>query len=58
MDFDGLLARRFDHYGLQKTLSQYALTGSTIRSYLAYLMDEGKMRLEISGNRLFWRTEK
>lgn len=56
MDFEGLLARMFDHYGLTLDLSQYVLAGSTVRSYLTYLLEQDQLRIEVSGNRLFWKT--
>lgn len=56
MGFEELLGRVFDHYGLSLDLSQYVLSGSTIRSYLTYLLEHGRLRAEFSGNRLFWKT--
>ncbi|HIS98371.1 MAG TPA: MBL fold metallo-hydrolase [Candidatus Scatomorpha pullistercoris] len=53
--FDDILKQAFDSYGLQLTMEQYVLVGSTIRSILAYLMDSGRTGIEISDNRLFWR---
>ena len=55
-DFEALLSSLFDHYGLTMNLSQYVLVGSTIRSYLAYLMDEKKIEPRFEGNRLLWQT--
>ena len=34
---------------------QYVLVGSTVRSYLAWLKDEGRIRAEFSDNMLLWR---
>lgn len=56
MDFEGLLSRMFDHYGLTLDLSQYVLAGSTLRSYLSYLLEQDQIRIEFSGNRLFWKS--
>lgn len=56
MGFEELLGRLFDHYGLSLDLSQYVLSGSTIRSYLTYLLEQGRIRIEFSSNRLFWKT--
>ncbi len=56
MDFEGLLKRMFDYYGLTLNMEQYVLAGSTIRSCLSYLSDQGRLKREFSDNRLFWRT--
>ena len=36
------------------TFEQHALVGSTIRSYLAWLKDAGRLRAEFSDNTLSW----
>lgn len=46
----------FDHYGLHMDFAQYALVGSTIRSYLSYLLNQGQMEVLFEGNRLLWKT--
>lgn len=56
MDFDGLLGKVFDHYKISLDFTQYALSGSTIRSYLGYLLDQGRLRADVSDNRLFWKS--
>lgn len=56
MIFEQLLARVFDHYGLAMSVQQYVLVGSTIKSYLAWLKDGGRMNLEIRDNLLIWKT--
>ena len=55
LTFDDLLGRLFDHYGLLMTAQQYALVGSTIRSYLSWLKDTGRMQMIIEGNRMLWQ---
>lgn len=55
LTFDDLLGRLFDHYGLMMTSQQYALVGSTIRSYLSWLKDAGRMQMIIEGNRMLWQ---
>ena len=45
----------FDHYGLHLDFNQYVLGGSTIRSYLSYLLDEGRVEAVFEDNRLLWR---
>ena len=55
LTFDDLLGRLFDQYGLMMTAQQYALVGSTIRSYLSWLKDAGRMQMMIEGNRMLWQ---
>lgn len=52
--FEELLGKLFDFYGLTLSVEQYALVGSTVRSYLSYLKDEGIVDIEIKDNKLFW----
>ncbi len=54
--FEAILKALFDGYGLAMTFEQHALVGSTVRSYLAWLMDTGRLRAEFSDNRLVWRA--
>lgn len=42
MCFEELLKRLFDEYGLTMNFEQYVLVGSTVRSYLSWLKDNGK----------------
>ena len=46
----------FDHYGLTLDFNQYVLVGSTLRSYLAYLLDQGRVGTSFVENRLLWKT--
>lgn len=52
--FDGILQRLFDAYALGMTLEQHALIGSTVRSYLAWLLDAGRLQTRIERNMLLW----
>lgn len=54
--FEELLKAFFDRQALCLDMTQYALAGSTIRSYLAYLEEEGALKASFSENRLLWRT--
>jgi glyoxylase-like metal-dependent hydrolase (beta-lactamase superfamily II) len=54
--FEDLVKRVFDHYGLTLDFSQYVLSGSTLRSYLSYLLDRGKLEAIFEDNRLIWKT--
>ncbi|MRR28946.1 MBL fold metallo-hydrolase [bacterium] len=54
--FEDVLKLTFDHYQLNMDWNQYVLVGSTIRSYLAYLHDEGKMQTSFVNNCLIWQS--
>ncbi|MBQ0038746.1 MAG: MBL fold metallo-hydrolase [Clostridiales bacterium] len=56
--FEELLEHLFDDYGLVMSYEQYVLIGSTVRSYLAWLKDSGRMEAAIEGSRIVWRTAK
>lgn len=53
--FEDLLKHVFDRYGLAMNFNQHVLVGSTLRSYLSYLCDEGVLEPEFYENRLYWR---
>ncbi|MEG1658873.1 MAG: MBL fold metallo-hydrolase [Oscillibacter sp.] len=55
--FEDLLQRVFAHYALTMDFNQYVLVGSTLRSYLAYLLDAGALTAEFADNRLLWRAK-
>lgn len=52
-----LQAAIFEKYDLTMTYEQYVLTGSTLRSYLSWLKDSGRIKAEIKNNRLVWYSE-
>ena len=52
--FEALLKKLFDHYGLTLSFEQYALVGSTVRSYLAWLKDGGRVNTRVENNMLLW----
>ena len=53
--FEELLKKLFDDYGLTLTFEQYVLVGSTVKSYLAWLKDTGRLTVLFEDNRLLWR---
>ena len=53
--FEELLKKLFDDYGLALTFEQYVLVGSTVKSYLAWLKDTGRLTVIFEDNRLLWR---
>ena len=52
--FEDILKILFDEYSLTMTFEQYALVGSTVKSYLSYLKDTGKLNIQFSDNKLLW----
>ena len=52
--FEQLLQKLFKAYGLTMNFEQYVLVGSTVRSYLSWLKDEGRLRAGFENNRLLW----
>ncbi|MBR4284181.1 MAG: MBL fold metallo-hydrolase [Anaerotignum sp.] len=56
MHFELILKKVFEHYELTMDHAQYVLVGSTIRSYLAYLCDNGKVENYVEDNLLLWKT--
>ena len=53
--FEAILQRLFSAYGLTMNFQQYVLVGSTIRSYLAWLKDGGRLEALFEDNMLLWR---
>ena len=53
--FETLLQSVFRRYGLTMNFEQYALVGSTVRSYLAWLRNLGWLEPEFADDRLLWR---
>ena len=53
--FEHILQKLFAAYGLSMNFEQYALVGSTVRSYLAWLKDDGRLSVEFDNNMLLWR---
>lgn len=52
--FEAILQRLFTDYGLTMNFEQYVLVGSTVRSYLAWLKDGGKVNALFENNMLLW----
>ena len=52
--FEAILQKLFAVYGLAMNFEQYALIGSTVRSYLAWLKDTGRLTARFEGNLLLW----
>ena len=54
--FEEILQQLFTVYGLTMTVQQYVLIGSTLRSYLAWLLDAGRVRYAFADSRMLWET--
>ncbi len=54
--FESLLKKLFDEYGLIMNFQQYALVGSTVRSYMSYLKRVGRLDAFIEDNMLLWKA--
>lgn len=52
--FETILQRLFTDYSLTVNFEQYAPVGSTVRSYLAWLKDEGRPGARFEDSRLLW----
>ena len=52
--FESILQRLFSDYGLSMNFEQYVLVGSTVRSYLAWLKDTGKVKVLFENSMLLW----
>lgn len=53
-NFETVLQKLFDHYGLAMSFEQYALVGNTLRSYMSWLKDTGRLNAVIESNMIFW----
>lgn len=53
--FEDILQRVFTDYGLTMNFEQYVLVGSTVRSYLSWLKEDGKLCTFFENNRLCWK---
>lgn len=52
--FESILQRLFTEYALTMNFEQYVLVGSTVRSYLSWLKDTGKLNARFENNMLLW----
>ena len=52
--FEEVLQKLFAHYELTMNFEQYVLVGSTVRSYLAWLKDSGRVSARFEDNRMLW----
>ena len=52
-----ILKRLFDRYQLTMTFEQHVLVGSTVRSYLAWMKDQGQLQAYFGENLLLWQAQ-
>ena len=55
INFEGILQQVFKGYGLAMNFEQYVLVGSTVRSYLSWLKDTGKVDAMFQDSMLLWQ---
>ena len=53
--FEAILQRLFSDYGLNMNIEQYVLVGSTVRSYLAWLKDTGRITCMFENSMMLWQ---
>ena len=56
LNFETILQRLFLDYELAMTFEQYVLVGSTVRSYLAWLKNTGRIDVLFENGQLLWKT--
>ncbi len=56
--FESILQQLFEVYALTMNMEQYVLVGSTVRSYLNWLKDNGKLNVCVENNMLLWQSTK
>ncbi len=52
--FENILQKLFNNYKLTLNFEQYVLVGSTVRSYLSWLKDSGRLEALFENNMLLW----
>ena len=52
--FEDVLQKLFLHYGLRMNAQQYALIGSTVRSYLTWMMECGLIEFTFENAKMLW----
>lgn len=56
--FEALLKRIFDRYGMTMSAPQYALVGSTLRSWLSSLYGRGEVTFFFRDNEMLWQAAR
>ncbi len=56
LHFEIILQKLFSIYNLKMDFQQYVLVGSTVRSYLSWLKNTGRLEVLFEDNLLLWKT--
>ncbi|MBQ7544139.1 MAG: MBL fold metallo-hydrolase [Synergistaceae bacterium] len=56
LNFEAVLQRLSAELNLTMTFEQYALVGSTVRSYLSWMKESGRLRAYFADNLLLWEA--
>lgn len=56
LSFENILQELFSGYGLKMNFEQYVVVGSTVRSYLSWLKDTGRLMVYFENNMMLWKT--
>lgn len=56
MNFEDILQNIFDEYSLTMDFEQYVLVGATVRSYLSWMKNTGKLEILFENSRLLWNS--
>ena len=57
MCFEKILQKLFSAYELKMNFEQYVLVGSTVKSYLTWLAENGKLEVTFEDNILLWKRK-
>ena len=55
LNMERILQQLFSDYQLTMTFEQYALVGSTVRNYLVWLKESGRLNAFFDNNLLLWQ---
>ena len=58
VSFETILQQVFYHFNLTMNFEQYALVGSTVRSYLTWLKEHDRLQTSFENNTLVWTEKK
>ncbi len=56
ISFENLMSKLFTQYGINMNLQQFALVGCTVRSYLTWLYELGKINYSFENNYMLWQS--
>ena len=54
--FEKVLQAMFERYQLQMNMEQYVLVGSTVRSFLMWLKDSGRLACQFVNSQMLWQA--